>query len=61
MRATDSSVPLTGRPADKVDTKVLQVLIDLDAGAKLPVGLRVDAFLLEGGPAVGMRSAGEPG
>jgi HlyD family secretion protein len=35
----------TGRPADRVDTKVLQVLIDLDEDAKLPVGLRVDAYL----------------
>ena len=34
----------TGRPAERVDTKVLQVLIDLDAGAKLPIGLRVDVF-----------------
>jgi HlyD family secretion protein len=34
----------TGRPADRVDTKVLQVLIDLDPGVKLPVGLRVDAY-----------------
>jgi HlyD family secretion protein len=38
----------TGRPADRVDTKVLQVLIDLDPGTKLPVGLRVDAYFLAG-------------
>jgi len=38
----------TGRPADRVDTKVLQVLIDLDSGVKLPVGLRVDAYFLAG-------------
>lgn len=36
----------TGRPQDKVDTRVLQVLIDLDPGVVLPVGLRVDAFFL---------------
>lgn len=36
----------TGRPADRVDTKVLQVLIDLDAGTTLPIGLRVDAYFL---------------
>jgi HlyD family secretion protein len=36
----------TGRPAEKVDMKVLQVLIDLDPEVKLPVGLRVDAFVL---------------
>jgi HlyD family secretion protein len=34
----------TGRPADRVDTKVLQVLIDLDFGTMLPIGLRVDAY-----------------
>ena len=45
----------TGRPADRVDTKVLQVLIDLEAGARLPVGLRVDAFFLASEPTVGMR------
>jgi len=32
----------TGRPADKVDMKVLQTMIDLDPEVKLPVGLRVD-------------------
>ncbi len=37
----------TGRPADKVDTKVLQVLIDLDPGKTLPIGLRVDAYFLD--------------
>ena len=34
----------TQRPAERVDTKVLQVLIDLDPGVKLPIGLQVDAF-----------------
>jgi HlyD family secretion protein len=41
----------TGRPTDRVDAKVLQVLIDLDAGVKLPVGLRVDAYFLGSGVA----------
>jgi len=36
----------TGRPADKVDTKVLQVLIDLETGTTLPIGLRVDAYFV---------------
>jgi HlyD family secretion protein len=36
----------TGRPADKVDVKVLQVLIDLDPGTTLPIGLRVDTYFL---------------
>ncbi|MGD9544749.1 MAG: HlyD family secretion protein [Methylocystis sp.] len=36
----------TGRPTDRVDSKALQVLVDLDPGVKLPVGLRVDAYFL---------------
>lgn len=35
----------TDDPAERVDTKVLEVLVDLDAGQTLPVGLRVDAFI----------------
>jgi HlyD family secretion protein len=38
----------TGRPADKVDAKVLQVLIDLDPGTTLAIGLRVDAYFQGG-------------
>ena len=34
----------TDEPTEKHDTKVLQVVIDLDASAELPVGLRVDVF-----------------
>jgi len=34
----------TDEPTEKLDTKVLQVLIDLDETAQLPVGLRVDVF-----------------
>ncbi len=33
------------RPTEKVDTKILEVLIELDANQKLPLGLRVDAFI----------------
>ncbi|WP_034994520.1 HlyD family secretion protein [Beijerinckia mobilis] len=40
---------VTGRSGDRLDNKVLQVLIDLDAGVILPIGLRVDVFFL-GGP-----------
>ncbi len=35
----------TGDPAEKVDNKVLETLIELDSGNNLPVGLRVDAFV----------------
>jgi len=46
----------TGRPAEKTDMKVLQVLIDLDPDARLPVGLRVDVAFL---PSDAPRVAGE--
>ncbi|MCC6535944.1 MAG: efflux RND transporter periplasmic adaptor subunit [Bryobacterales bacterium] len=35
----------TDSPSERVDTKVLETLIELDAGQALPVGLRVDAFV----------------
>lgn len=35
----------TGEPSERVDTKVLETLVDLDPGAPLPVGLRVDAVI----------------
>jgi HlyD family secretion protein len=35
----------TDDPTERNDTKVLETLIELDAGVVLPVGLRVDAFL----------------
>ena len=34
----------TDTPTEKVDTRVLEVLIQLDGSIPLPVGLRVDAF-----------------
>ncbi len=36
---------LTERPTEKVDTKILEVLVELENGVKLPLGLRVDAFI----------------
>jgi HlyD family secretion protein len=35
----------TEEPSERVDTKILESIIELDANAKLPVGLRVDAFI----------------
>ncbi len=35
----------TERPTEKVDTKILEILIELAPGQKLPLGLRVDAFI----------------
>jgi HlyD family secretion protein len=38
----------TDEPTEKVDTKILETLIQLDAGTQLPVGLRVDAYVETG-------------
>lgn len=35
----------TDEPTERVDTKILETLVELDAGQTLPVGLRVDAYL----------------
>lgn len=35
----------TERPTEKVDTKILEVLLELAPHQKLPLGLRVDAFI----------------
>lgn len=35
----------TDEPSERVDTKILETLVQLDAGQTLPVGLRVDAYL----------------
>ena len=38
----------TDDPAEKNDTRVLETLIDLDGHPPLPVGLRLDVFILTG-------------
>jgi ABC exporter DevB family membrane fusion protein len=35
----------TDEPTERVDTKVLETLVQLDPGQTLPIGLRVDAYL----------------
>jgi len=35
----------TDEPSERVDTKILETLVELDAGQLLPVGLRVDTWL----------------
>jgi HlyD family secretion protein len=37
----------TDEPAERVDQKVLETLIELEDGHELPIGLRVRAFLIE--------------
>jgi HlyD family secretion protein len=39
----------TDEPAERVDTKILETLVELDPSAQLPDGLRVDAFILPEG------------
>ena len=36
----------TDEPTERVDKKILETLIQLDDGRELPVGLRVDSFIL---------------
>jgi hypothetical protein len=36
----------TEEPAERVDTKILETLVELDSGQRLPLGLRVDAVIL---------------
>lgn len=35
----------TDEPTERVDTKILETLIELDQGSQLPLGLRVDTFI----------------
>jgi HlyD family secretion protein len=35
----------TDEPSERVDTKILETLMQLDPGQRLPLGLRVDAFV----------------
>jgi len=39
----------TDEPTEKVDTKILETLVQLDSGSQLPDGLRVDAFIVPAG------------
>lgn len=36
----------TDEPTERVDTKILETLVELDDARELPVGLRVDAFIV---------------
>ncbi len=36
---------LTDEPKEKVDSKIIETLVQLDPGVHLPVGLRVDAYI----------------
>jgi multidrug resistance efflux pump len=45
----------TDEPTERVDKKILETLIQLDDGHELPVGLRVDSFILVSQSAVSVR------
>ncbi len=36
----------TDQPTERVDTKILETLVELDSAQQLPVGLRVDAYIV---------------
>jgi len=42
----------TDEPAERVDRKILETLVELDKGAELPVGLRVDTYIVGDGSEV---------
>jgi len=44
----------TDEPTERVDRKFLETLVELEPGAHLPVGLRVDAFILTDGEEAAM-------
>jgi len=48
----------TDEPTEKVDTKILETLVELDPGAQLPDGLRVDAFIVPNGGEVAQAQPG---
>ena len=48
----------TDEPTEKVDTKILETLVELDPGSQLPDGLRVDAFIVPSGGEVAQRQPG---
>jgi HlyD family secretion protein len=46
----------TDEPTERVDRKFLEALVELDPGAQLPMGLRVDTFIMAGGePSAALR------
>jgi ABC exporter DevB family membrane fusion protein len=48
----------TDEPTERVDKKILETLVELDQGSQLPVGLRVDAFIVGDGSEV---ASADPG
>jgi HlyD family secretion protein len=42
----------TDEPTERVDRKILETLVELDKDAELPVGLRVDTYIVGDHPNV---------
>jgi HlyD family secretion protein len=45
----------TDEPTERVDRKILETLVELESGPQLPVGLRVDAFIVADGEQLARR------
>ena len=39
----------TDEPTERVDRKILETLVELDKGVEIPVGLRVDTYIVGDG------------
>jgi len=50
----------TDEPSERVDTKILETLMELDPGQTLPLGLRVDAYVETGTTSVSKRNTQMP-
>jgi hypothetical protein len=37
----------TDEPTERVDMKILETLVELDNGVELPIGLRVNAYIVK--------------
>ena len=48
-RILGRNIVRTDEPTEHVDTKILETLVELDRGQKLPLGLRVDSYVRAGG------------
>jgi hypothetical protein len=51
---------ISREPAEKVDTKILETLVELAPGAPLPDGLRVDDFIVPDGGEVASARTSDP-
>jgi hypothetical protein len=43
--AAEADAVMQDEPTERVDTKILETLVELEDGRELPLGLRVQAFI----------------